>query len=497
MAAPHDHESATDDVYPMHLQDVNFRKVIMACTMRFDHVLDAEKLHADLARLFEIGDWRKLGGRIRHNKERVLEIHVPKQFSAQRPPLTFSCVDLSSTPIAKHSLASKLPVPTEQTSVQPNPYSLIELGIRKGIPGTIDDMVDRDLPQVSLHIVRFRDATLVSISWPHCVMGSSGFRILLHAWSLVVQGEEARVPPLLGAREDVLEQLEGRDDVPADERWIPQERRLAGWGLVSFFFRQAWRMVWNPRPEVRTVFLPKLALRKLLDACREETSDGACEDEKGSSWQESMLMAWFIRLSASASPPDRPVTIVNFLSAGQCLASMFDQAGAYVQNMVGYSFSFLSDPVARGGLGPLLREHDQSVKQQSTEAQFINFLRTYRRATRNGGTFRLFYGPPDAHIIACNSFVEADLMGAVDFGKAALPDADADIGASSGTAPDRAPAGTMTTLYYHIINNRLGVGLDCVYLLGKDHAENLWVTAALPAKVWDELSNTLEGMART
>lgn len=60
-------EFADDDVYPIHLQDVNFRKIIMVCTMRFDHPLSADRLHAGLARLLEIGDWRKLGGRIRHN----------------------------------------------------------------------------------------------------------------------------------------------------------------------------------------------------------------------------------------------------------------------------------------------------------------------------------------------------------------------------------------------------------------------------------------------
>lgn len=54
-----------DDVYPIHLQDFNFRQLIMVCTLRFDHVLDAYKLHTALARLLEKSDWRKLGGRVR------------------------------------------------------------------------------------------------------------------------------------------------------------------------------------------------------------------------------------------------------------------------------------------------------------------------------------------------------------------------------------------------------------------------------------------------
>lgn len=56
-----------DIVYPVHLHDANFAKVLMVCTMRFDSVLDAAKLHSSLTRLLEIGDWKKVGGRLRRN----------------------------------------------------------------------------------------------------------------------------------------------------------------------------------------------------------------------------------------------------------------------------------------------------------------------------------------------------------------------------------------------------------------------------------------------
>lgn len=56
-----------DEVFPVHYFDdteIN-RHMVMCCTMRFDDVLDADYLHRTLARLLEIGDWRKLGGRVR------------------------------------------------------------------------------------------------------------------------------------------------------------------------------------------------------------------------------------------------------------------------------------------------------------------------------------------------------------------------------------------------------------------------------------------------
>jgi hypothetical protein len=33
--------------------------------LRFNDVLDADKLHASLSRLLEIGDWKKVGGRLK------------------------------------------------------------------------------------------------------------------------------------------------------------------------------------------------------------------------------------------------------------------------------------------------------------------------------------------------------------------------------------------------------------------------------------------------
>jgi hypothetical protein len=43
------------------------RGIVVTWTLRFNDALDADKLHTSLSRLLEIGDWRKLGGRLRIN----------------------------------------------------------------------------------------------------------------------------------------------------------------------------------------------------------------------------------------------------------------------------------------------------------------------------------------------------------------------------------------------------------------------------------------------
>lgn len=60
---------ATDTIIPMHYFDDNLlnRSVLLYITLRFDQVLDPTKLRDGMEKLIEIGDWRKLGARVRLN----------------------------------------------------------------------------------------------------------------------------------------------------------------------------------------------------------------------------------------------------------------------------------------------------------------------------------------------------------------------------------------------------------------------------------------------
>lgn len=405
--------------------------------------------------------------------------------------MRFSHHCLTDTLIADHELASNLPVPTEGISVQPNQYNLIELGVAQDTPKTFEEIIDRDLPQISLHIVSFQDATLVSIGWPHSIMGGQSFADFLRAWSLIVEGRDSEVPRLLGARDDVLLQAENKDYASPNEEWIVKKNRLIGMSLVLFLLRFVWSLLWTPR-EVKTVFLPKKALEKLQLACRDEiSSDTSMQGDDGRDElydDETVLLAWFGRLAASTASSHKPVTIVNFLKGRQLLSLIRKESdsGVYIQNMTGYAFSFLTGKVAGGGLGALVRENARCIREQSTEQQYLSFLRTYRRATRKGGTFKLFYGPRDADVIVCNSFLEEDLTGSVNFAAAAL---------TEPSTPGDTPPGKMTCLYYNIMNNRIGCGTSCIYLLGRDYAGNLWATAALPRKAWQNIDVALKQYA--
>ena len=66
--------TSDDIIYPLHTLDqaATLRSIIVTWTLRFDDILDPNQLSTSLAELLEIGDWRKLGGRL---KVKVSSLH--------------------------------------------------------------------------------------------------------------------------------------------------------------------------------------------------------------------------------------------------------------------------------------------------------------------------------------------------------------------------------------------------------------------------------------
>lgn len=58
----------TDDhIYAVHpIDGTKIQHVLYAGFERFNDVLDPQKIHDALFRLLQIGDWKKLGGRLRY-----------------------------------------------------------------------------------------------------------------------------------------------------------------------------------------------------------------------------------------------------------------------------------------------------------------------------------------------------------------------------------------------------------------------------------------------
>jgi hypothetical protein len=78
-----------DIILPFHFwDDVPYtRGICLNVTLRFEEVLDTRKLHDSLERLLEIGEWRKLGARLRQSVDQ-------RPSSLPISPSTNSCIGI-------------------------------------------------------------------------------------------------------------------------------------------------------------------------------------------------------------------------------------------------------------------------------------------------------------------------------------------------------------------------------------------------------------------
>ncbi|ELQ40355.1 DEAD_2 domain-containing protein [Pyricularia oryzae Y34] len=271
--APH---NPTDDVFQLNVMDrAGAISNMMGWTMlRFDQVLDPVMLRETLVSVIKTGDWRKLGGRFRRNSKGHLEIHVPKEFTEQRPALGFSHA-VHTCRVQDHELGRQLPTyEPEEICLAPSPVTFHEFAQPEGVPQTLNDYLCSDLPQLWLHIVSFEDATLTCLTWPHATMDGAGLSELLMAWAYTLAGLPKEVPPCLSLKYDLLDDLVS--DAP-DRIVIKDEKYFNADKVVSFaIMRIMWlvmlvlRAFFAPKKECRNIWVPK----RVMDKIRQEALAG-------------------------------------------------------------------------------------------------------------------------------------------------------------------------------------------------------------------------------
>ncbi|KAJ6146816.1 hypothetical protein N7497_008798 [Penicillium chrysogenum] len=459
--------AGTDDVYPVHMLDdtKTLRDIVVTWTLRFNDVLNVDSLHASLSKLLEIGDWRKLGGRLRL-KNGELEIHVPRPFTAERPAVYYTHQVLAVN-IEDHPLAKTLPKATEAPSIHPGPQEYRVFAAREDAPATLEDFIYKDTPQLSLHITSFNDATLVGLSWPHTLMDVMGQQALLRAWSLVLAGRESEVPPMLGAREDAV--CVAADEPEELEEFRVREKQLRGWGMLVFALRFAWDMLWNHVVETRTIFLPRRVVNELRRQAQDDLAVQDMGEVKPFISEGDVLTAWAARAVACSLPQPRPVTVLHALNARFRLSSLVHASGVYVQNMAVAAFTFLS-PRSRRAL----------------EAQVVAFLRELRRGSKAGSDPALLCGESNAVLIPFTNWTRADFFNVVDFSPAIVR-----VGETGQSRSN--PPGTM--VFHHAQSMRQSPTARNVFVvLGKDNNDNYWVTGVLLPSAWAKIEEELNRM---
>ncbi|UPX21003.1 uncharacterized protein EKO05_0011209 [Ascochyta rabiei] len=404
-------------------------------------------------------------------------------FSKKRPAVLYT-KNTFDVAAEDHPIAKLFPKATKGASMHPGPQEFRIFATRDDAPQTLEDYLSNDTPQLSLHITTFTNATIVGLSFPHTLMDVMGQQALLRSWSLVLAGKEAEVPPLLGAREDVLISAANTSEIVEQEHTM-MSKRLQGWSLLKFTMRFIWDYFWYKTVETRTICLPKQTLSDLHVQAQNELGVFGEKEEKPFISEGDVLTAWGIRAIASSLPQPRPVIPMQAINARFRLPSLLGPPGVFVQNMAINSFTFLSHELATGPLGPIALENRRRLQEQATEQHILAVLVEVQRQIKgHADPCEVIFGTSDSLLMPFSNWSRAKLFEAADFGPAVLSKGEPDLLRKN-------PPGTI--LFQHGSSiKQTPTARNFFMVVGKDHGGNCWLTGTLLPATWAVIEEELK-----
>lgn len=441
-----------------------------------------------------------------------MEIHVPRVFTEDRPAVNFNNGEFHVS-INEHPLASRLPTPTSDVlSVQNGPSDFRKLAVPSNAPVCLDDYLASDHPQLTLNVVSFTDATLVSLHWPHITADAMSLRDLAMAWSLMLAGRESEIPPMLSSGDDPMATL-GKDPLFL-ETHILEKIQVKGWRFFIWGLRFLFDLLWWRKMETRTVFLPHRVVSQLrndaLTSLREDVeSDVTTESRVPFISEGDVVTAWMSLIAASALLPlksPRTVGISNAFDLRSRLPSIFpvkQEEGIYVQNAVFPCWTSIKAGEFIGksdALGVAALEIRKSIETQTTEAQVHALARLTRVSLEKTGLPPMF-GDTSSFLITVSNWSKARLFEMVEFGPAVQPqiarkdqrctftENSKDVGQKTDSA---SRAVKCNPVYYHVDNvspnNMLARN---AFFFACTPNGDYWVNGCFPIAVWKAIEGGL------
>ncbi|KAL2826220.1 hypothetical protein BDW59DRAFT_161059 [Aspergillus cavernicola] len=515
----------TDTVIPLpRLPPYHFHKVELV--LKFDRVLDPDKLRGSLDRLLEMGNWRQLGGRLRRRKVGKLvsgtrteirlssilkklqddpknesfELHVPGEFTAERPAYRYT-TSVEDCMISDHPVASKFPAATSGISIVNLRDLLRPLINRSGLPLTAKDWVCSDYGALFFEQINFLDASLILIMFPHHLMDMTGFGIFVKSWVAVLHGREADVLPLASFSYSLLDAL--ADKTPAD-RYIWYNHLVKWPGTLLLTARALWGALWGK--EERLICIPGSLLDKMRDEAIKELAvsevppyighnhsvgDKVLEEpalSKPLSFvsHSDVLVAWFTRLAASAASPS-PATPLVLSNSFDIRPFALPSDAAYLMNSVCTAYTIL--PISKVLSQPISFLAAQLRHALDRERTMEQIEARYAWAKHVG-----FMSPiGSANMLQCivTNWNKAGLFH-LDFSPAVV-----DRTASSSGGAQSPAGGPCVASGFCNTSPLIRMLPNCGVILGRDSQGNWWMQWFLPRSSWAEIEKRLQLLSET
>ncbi|KAM6516204.1 hypothetical protein FALCPG4_014395 [Fusarium falciforme] len=461
-----------DEVLPMHPFDdtATLRDYTLIWTFRYDEVLDADMLGDSLSRLFQMEGWRKLGGRLRLRPDGKTEVHVPREFTTERPSLHFTKEHHDIT-MVEHPEASKLPASTAEPTTFPGARNFASLALGPGAPRTIQDYFQKDVPQFSLHVVTFTDGTLVSINFNHVSSDLGGLKAIFKAWQSILAGKPEEVAPFVGYKDDPMAGLYN------DETTVKPtlaDTQLTGWRIPLWALRHLVETWWKGL-DARIICIPK----KVIDAIVQEAKDHVTLKGNADLFvsENDVIMAFCNKMVASSLAAHRHIANLLVIDPRTRVKSVFRDDTAYVQNITSSAiFLCQAGEALTAPTGEMALRSRAALDEQCTEEQLKATTKYAYRSMMDAGNPLVLGKGVSSVLMVVSNWSKAGFLDNFDFSPAIVK-------ASHKKRPGAKPG---HPVYYH--SQSLGTGMvtmNMVTIMGRDLEGNLWLSGEFSGPTWN------------
>lgn len=310
----------------------------------------------------------------------------------------YSHSSYSDVNIDEHLLGAHLPHPTDGPSVQSGYNECLDLLEPNQAIHSQENFIYSDHPQISLHAVSFRDATLLTLKWPHTMLDAMGRHALLRNWSRVVAGREDEVQPLMGFGDDVVARVAELDVAPnpaPSEIEVEGHKRLKGVSMLLFVVRLVWALVFGPKMLPKMVFIPARKVQALKYEARRDLQEGDPTKNPTFLSEANIFTAWTDRMTFSYMPPEstRDDAIFSVVDMRHRIPAIFGEQPSptgpvWVQNLVIPALTHMPvKSLLSNSLGRTALQIRSSVLSQADPESISRYVRCLLSLPNHVGVF--------------------------------------------------------------------------------------------------------------
>jgi hypothetical protein len=415
-----------------------------------------------------------------------LEYHIPRQYDAKRPGFLWSH-ELLEQRIGDHPLASRMPTPEsslKRPTLFPGSEDFHELVTAPGHATKISNWTETDLPALSVHVVSFADATLLTLSWSHVFLDAIGRQSLLKAWISVLKGQEDDIPPFVPFNVDPAGSI-AQGGEPSSH--VLYKYALSGFWFALFVIGYVYELVVHSAESSQMICCPGPWVENLRQQAIADAITGGHGEKDLFLSHGDVLLAWWTKVLTKAQnlSSSQPINIMNVANLRGLLPDQLPEntEAVYISNAAISAYTLTtSRELASTSVGELALRLRRDLQEQRTPEQARHFVAWQHESVKKNGRSPLIGIWNQINVGFSNwhraRFFDMDFSGAV-----------LQPGTPLATRSNKLgqPSLILTNGHTDGFSTR-NIGP----LMGRDAAGNWWIQCALRTSAWTSVEKQLE-----